>query len=162
MALPSSRPAQSFTVPTPKQTCTSPSSININRVVELSAANQDEFKDIQCTGIPTTAPLHNVKNEIKITSEPVQQPYSRLDAARLKIAKEYFQDMCNQGVCRRANSPWASPLHMVPKPDGSSLPCGDYCLLNSKTVRGTHTLTDLRDFIGKMSGKKFFSTIDLC
>jgi hypothetical protein len=50
---------------------------------------------------------------------------------------------------------------MVLKPDGSSRPCGDYRLLNSKTIKDTYTLPNLRDFIGKMSGKKFFSTIDL-
>ena len=51
---------------------------------------------------------------------------------------------------------------MVPKPDGSSRPCGDYRLLNSRTVRDTYTLPNIWDFIGKMSGKKIFSQLDLC
>ena len=93
---------------------------------------------------------------INTVGELVCQQYRRLDAARLQIAKEYFTKMC-----RRANSLWLSPLHMVPKSDGSSNPCGDYMLLNSKTVCDTYTLPNLRDFIGKMPGKKFFSTIDL-
>ncbi|KAJ8416738.1 hypothetical protein AAFF_G00326160 [Aldrovandia affinis] len=34
------------------------------------------------------------------------------------------------GIIRRSNSPWASPLHMVPKPDGGCWPCRDYRRLN--------------------------------
>ena len=128
------RPPQSFSVPTPKQTCTSTSSINVNRLVELSTRIQEEFKDIHLKGIPSTEPLHSAKHVIKTNGEPVQQLYRRLDAAGLQIAKDYFNEMCQQGVCRQANSLWASPLHMVPKPDGSSCPCGDYRLLNSRTV----------------------------
>ena len=117
-AVPSSRPPQSFTVPTPKQTYASVASINVNKLVELSRQVQQEFEDIACDGIPTSSePLHGVKHVINTVGDPVRQTYRRLDAARLEIAKRYFTEMCNMGVCKRANSPWASPLHMVPKPD---------------------------------------------
>ena len=163
-AVPSLRPPQSFNIPVPKQTYANvlqDSIITVNKLVERATKIQQDFSDIQCDGIPPTKPLHGIQHTIKTVGDPVRQPYRRLDAARLKIAKEYFAKMCAEGVCKRANSPWSSPLHMVPKPDGSARPCGDYRLLNSKTVRDTYTLPNLRDFIGKMAGKKIFSTIDL-
>ena len=66
-----------------------------------------------------------------------------------------------QGLIRRSFSSWGSPLHLVPKPDGTWRPCGDYRLLNSRTVKDRYTLPLLRDFAANMSGSKVFSVIDL-
>ena len=46
-----------------------------------------------------------------------QQLYARprrLDQVKLAAAKAEFQKMEAAGIVRRSDSPWASPLHMVP------------------------------------------------
>ena len=42
-----------------------------------------------------------------------------------------------EGIICCSDSPWASPLHMVPKPDSSWRPCGDYFCLNIVTPTNT-------------------------
>ncbi|UYV79479.1 hypothetical protein LAZ67_17002785, partial [Cordylochernes scorpioides] len=69
--------------------------------------------------------------------------------------------MMEKGICRPSKSPWASPLHLVPKKDGSLKPCGDYRKLNAATVPDRYTVPNIMDFASRLHGKKIFSTIDL-
>lgn len=69
--------------------------------------------------------------------------------------------MVSQGVCRPSKSPWASPLHMVRKSDGSWRPCGDYRGLNKRTKPDRYPLPFLHDYTHILHGKLWFSKIDL-
>ncbi|MFN9903862.1 MAG: reverse transcriptase family protein, partial [bacterium] len=62
---------------------------------------------------------------------------------------------------RRSNSPWSSPLHMVPKPNGSWRPCGDYRRLNAATTPDKYPLPNLQDLSNFLHGSTIFSKIDL-
>ena len=75
----------------------------------------------------------------------------------MAIAKADFAKMEAEGICRRSTSPWASPLHMVPKPDGTWRPCGDYRRLNLVTEANVYPLPNMADVSAKMGGCKVFS-----
>ena len=50
---------------------------------------------------------------------------------------------------------------MVPKPDGTWRPCGDFCHLNTARVPDKYPLPAVSDFFARIFGSKFFSKLDL-
>ena len=85
----------------------------------------------------------------------------RLVGERLAAAKQYIQQMISDGVCRPSDSPWASPLHLVKKKDGSWRPCGDYRPLNLRTIPDRYPMRNVADFVNDLNGCTIFSKVDL-
>ncbi len=53
------------------------------------------------------------------SAAPVFARPRRLDPEKHRIAEEEFLSLEKAGIIRRSNSPWASPLHLVPKKDAT-------------------------------------------
>jgi hypothetical protein len=79
----------------------------------------------------------------------------------LQIAKAEFKRLESAGIVCRSKSPWASPLHMVPKKDESWQPCGDYRHLNLVTTPDKYPLPNIQDLSNGLQGCTIFSKIDL-
>ena len=67
--------------------------------------------------------------------------------------------MERMGVIRKSNSPWASPLHIVPKANGGSRPCGDYRRLNDATVPDRYPIPHIQDFSARLTGKNILTVM---
>ena len=104
---------------------------------------------------------HAVVHHIETDGRPVSAKYRRLDAAKLEAAKAEFAELERQGVVRRSDSNWASPLHMVRKSDGSWRPCGDFRNLNLQTRPDRYTCPNIGDLTARLEGCKVFSKLDL-
>ena len=80
---------------------------------------------------------------------------------KLQAARKEFQKMLDMWIIRESRSAWSSPLHVVPKADGSWRPCGDYRKLNLATVDDRYPLPHIQSFTSATSGAKVFTVIDL-
>uniref|UniRef100_A0ABD2W1H7 Reverse transcriptase domain-containing protein n=1 Tax=Trichogramma kaykai TaxID=54128 RepID=A0ABD2W1H7_9HYME len=87
---------------------------------------------------------------------PVSEKARRLSPEKLKIAKAYFADMQSKGLITPSNSPWASPIHMVLKKDGTWRICGDYRRLNTVTIPDKYPVKRLQDFTAILANTKIF------
>ena len=88
-----------------------------------------------------------------------QQPY-RAGPERRKAEEAEIQRMLDAEVIAPSVSEWASPVLLVPKPDGSLRFCVDYRRLNSVTKRDSYPMPRMDECIDSLGNACIFSTLD--
>lgn len=92
---------------------------------------------------------------------PIRQSVRRMPHLRRQEAKNLLDDMLGRAVIQPSSSPWASPVVLVPKKDGSFRFCIDYRKVNSVTRKDAYPLPRVDDTLDTLAGSKWFTTLDL-
>ncbi|XP_043212021.1 uncharacterized protein LOC122376289 [Amphibalanus amphitrite] len=103
-----------------------------------------------------------IEHRIEVTSpqpircKPYPLPYSMRESLR-----EDIRNMLDMGVIRQSRSPYAAPVVLVRKKDGSNRVCVDYRKLNQVTIVDPEPMIKIEDVFQGLGKDRYFSKIDL-
>ena len=78
-----------------------------------------------------------------------------------EVVNNEIENMFKMGIIRPSASPWAFPVVVVPKPDGTIRFCVDYRKLNSITKMDAYPVPSTDRMIEKIALATYITTLDL-
>jgi len=99
--------------------------------------------------------------ELMEDTKPIKSKVRKMSQVQLKALKEELTKLLNKGLIVPSNSPWASPIVMVPKSGSRWRLCSDYRKVNKVTVKDAYSIPNIREAFESMTGSQFFSALDL-
>lgn len=122
---------------------------------KLIFEQKDIFDDIN-------VPISHVEHHIKTGAhEPISNHPYRLSPKMKILLKHEIDNMLQKGIIDEIESPWAFPVVLIPKKDGTVRLCVDYRRLNAITTTDTYPLPRIDDLLHSAKTTPFMSTLDL-
>nr|CAD1824585.1 unnamed protein product [Ananas comosus var. bracteatus] len=108
---------------------------------------------------PTRSQDHRIP--LLTGSSPVNiRPYRYTFEQKNEMERQ-IKEMLQTGIIQPSHSPYASPVLLVKKKDGTWRFCVDYRQLNKLTVKDKYPIPIIEDLLDELGGAKYFSKIDL-
>ena len=98
----------------------------------------------------------NTVDETPVKSRPYRVPY-----AQQETVNQMIDDMLTHKIISKSNSPWASPVVIIKKKDGSNRFCVDYRKLNAITIKDNYPIPLIEETLDTLKGAKYFTSLDL-
>lgn len=106
--------------------------------------------------------VNNTTMTIRLRDDFVvaRNPY-RLSASEREAVRNIVDELITSGVVRESQSPFASPIILVRKKEGSYRMCVDYRELNSHTIRDRYPLPLIDDQLDRLGKGRIFTSLDM-
>lgn len=98
-----------------------------------------------------------VKHRIVVNEPPIKQRYYPISPTMQKIANKYVRTR----VVEKSNSPWTSPILLIPKKDKSCRFCVDYRKLNKVTERNAYPPPFVSKTLDKLRDTRLLTFLDI-
>ena len=121
----------------------------------------DEYKDVFSREGQPISSTSLVEHEIHTTGPAIRLPFRRQNPVIRDIEQQQVKEMLRDEVIRPSTSPWASPVVMVKKRDGTMRFCVDFRKMNDATIKDAHPLPRIDDTLESLHGAQYFTTLDL-
>lgn len=128
------------------------------KVKKLLIDYQDVFSKSSDDLGRTDRVLHKINTGNAV---PIRQAPRRLPLGKKEIEKEEIQKMLKRDVIEPSKSPWASPIVLVKKKDGTMRFCIDYRKVNQVVIKDAYPLPRTDECLDSLAGGKWFSCLDL-
>ena len=136
-------------------------SITKEEVTQLEALVQ-EYADVFAVDPSDLGTTDRITHGIETGDQrPIRQPPRRIPFALRDQVNKMVQDMLDRGIIEPSKSPWASPIVLVEKKDGTLRFCVDYRRLNAATKIEVFPLPRIDDSLDMLSKSRYFTTLDL-
>ena len=123
-----------------------------------------EFGDVFPSDLPDgVPPSRDLDHSIDLLpgSKPISKPAYRLSHSEVQEVERQLTEYVEKGFIRPSSSPWAAPILLVKKKDGSMQMCVDYRSLNQVTIKNKYPMPRIDELFDQLNGAKYFSKIDL-
>lgn len=113
---------------------------------------------------PTSLPSHRTfDHHIPLLpgATPVNVKVYRYAPHQNNEIEKQVQEMLRKGLIQESTSPFASPVLLVRKKDGSWRFCVDYRGLNNLTVKNKYPMPIVDELLDELAGSQWFTKIDL-
>ena len=94
-------------------------------------------------------------------ARPIRQQARRVPLPHRERIQELLKDILRKEVISPSTSPWASPIVLVKKKDGSTRFCVDYRKVNEVTRKDAYPIPRVDDTLDTLAGSTWFTTLDL-
>ncbi|PIK63031.1 hypothetical protein BSL78_00038 [Apostichopus japonicus] len=126
--------------------------VEVNKLLE-------KYSDV-LTDLPGSTIL--MYHAIHLTTEcPVRSRAYPVPLAVQNTVKNELETMISMDVIEKSESPYASPIVLVRKPDGTNRFCVDFRKLNKITVFDPEPIPNPDELMTKLATAKYFTKIDL-
>lgn len=92
---------------------------------------------------------------------PIRERYNRIPPKLYQEVRGLLSNMLENGIIRESYSPWAAPVVLVRKKDGTLRFCVDYRRLNGVTHKDSYPLPRIEESLASLKKSRVFSTLDL-